>query len=372
MDKKQLENQYNNLRFESDNDKHEIRSDKALRMSGQNKGENNTESYKDSNDNNRDKDDSDQSKSDINNSNKDNSGKSIRDINNRDNSNSGSDNRDNSHSGSNKSDNRNNSINKSDNNNSDINDNNDNNNNNDNSKADRKSNEDEKIKQEKEDLKDKKINEYGQTILDNGSKDHKIHLLSIIGEIEGHEVLPQHNKTTKYEHVLPQLAAIEDSTEIDGLLILINTVGGDVEAGLAIAEMIASLSKPTVSLVLGGSHSIGVPLSVSADYSYIVPTASMIIHPVRMNGMVIGVTQTYEYIERIQDRIISFVVDHSKISYEDFKKLMLDTKQLAKDVGSILVGEETVQKGIIDEVGGIKDALAKINTMIDERKQKQD
>jgi len=226
----------------------------------------------------------------------------------------------------------------------------------------------EKVIKENEDLKDQKISEYGQTVLENGNREHKIHLLSIIGEIEGHECLPQHNKTTKYEHVLPQLAAIEDSSEIDGLLILINTVGGDVEAGLAIAEMIASLSKPTVTLVLGGSHSIGVPLAVSADYSYIVPTATMIIHPVRMNGTVIGVTQTFEYFEKIQDRIINFVVSHSKIDYNSFKNLMLDTSQLAKDVGSILVGVETVQKGIINEVGGIKEALRKINEMIDERK----
>lgn len=232
----------------------------------------------------------------------------------------------------------------------------------------RKDPESEKVEKRNEDLKDQKISEYGQTLLENGKREHKIHLLSIIGEIEGHECLPQHNKTTKYEHVLPQLAAIEDSNDIDGLLILINTVGGDVEAGLAIAEMIASLSKPTVSLVLGGSHSIGVPLAVSANYSFIVPTATMIIHPVRMNGTVIGVTQTFEYFEKIQDRIIRFVVDHSNIDYNSFRSLMLDTNQLAKDVGSILVGEETVKKGIIKEVGGIKDALAKINEMIEERK----
>lgn len=232
----------------------------------------------------------------------------------------------------------------------------------------RKDPESEKVEKQNEDLKDQKISEYGQTLLENGKREHKIHLLSIIGEIEGHECLPQHNKTTKYEHVLPQLAAIEDSNDIDGLLILINTVGGDVEAGLAIAEMIASLSKPTVSLVLGGSHSIGVPLAVSANYSFIVPTATMIIHPVRMNGTVIGVTQTFEYFEKIQDRIIRFVVDHSNIDYNSFRSLMLDTNQLAKDVGSILVGEETVKKGIIKEVGGIKDALAKINEMIEERK----
>lgn len=227
----------------------------------------------------------------------------------------------------------------------------------------------ENIEKENEDLQDRKISEYGQTVLEKGSREHKIHLLSIIGEIEGHECLPQHNKTTKYEHVLPQLAAIEDSTDIDGLLILINTVGGDVEAGLAIAEMIASLSKPTVSLVLGGSHSIGVPLAVSTDYSYIVPSATMIIHPVRMNGTVIGVTQTFEYFEKIQDRIINFVVTHSKIDYNNFRDLMLDTHQLAKDVGSILVGEETVRKGIIDEVGGIKEALSKINELIDAKRE---
>jgi ATP-dependent protease ClpP protease subunit len=218
----------------------------------------------------------------------------------------------------------------------------------------------EKEQKEKEELDDGKIREYGQTTLVNEQRKSKIHLLSIIGEIEGHECLPQHNKTTKYEHVLPQLAAIEDSADIDGLLILINTVGGDVEAGLAIAEMIASLSKPTVSLVLGGSHSIGVPLAVSSNYSYVVPTATMIIHPVRMNGTIIGVSQTFEYFEKIQDRILSFIVNHSKIDRETLKGLMLNTSQLAKDVGSILVGKEAVEKGIIDEVGGIKEALNKL------------
>jgi ATP-dependent protease ClpP protease subunit len=218
----------------------------------------------------------------------------------------------------------------------------------------------EREQKEKEELDDDKIREYGQTTLVNEKRKSKIHLLSIIGEIEGHECLPQHNKTTKYEHVLPQLAAIEDSEDIDGLLILINTVGGDVEAGLAIAEMIASLSKPTVSLVLGGSHSIGVPLAVSSDYSYVVPTATMIIHPVRMNGTIIGVSQTFEYFEKIQDRILSFIVNHSKIDRETLKGLMLNTSQLAKDVGSILVGKEAVEKGIIDEVGGIKEALNKL------------
>jgi ATP-dependent protease ClpP protease subunit len=221
----------------------------------------------------------------------------------------------------------------------------------------------EREQKEKEELDDGKIREYGQTTLVNEQRKSKIHLLSIIGEIEGHECLPQHNKTTKYEHVLPQLAAIEDSSDIDGLLILINTVGGDVEAGLAIAEMIASLSKPTVSLVLGGSHSIGVPLAVSAQYSFIVPTATMIIHPVRMNGTVIGVSQTYDYFEKIQERILNFVSSHSKIEKEELKRLMQNTNQLAKDVGSILIGDETIKEGIIDEVGGIKEALRKLYQM---------
>lgn len=228
----------------------------------------------------------------------------------------------------------------------------------------------EKVKKDTENLKDQKIQQFGQTTLENNENNVKIHLITIIGEVEGHECLPQHNKTTKYEHLLPQLAAIEDSKEIDGVMILINTVGGDVEAGLAIAEMIASLSKPTVTLVLGGSHSIGVPLAVSSKYSFIVPTATMIIHPVRMNGTVIGVAQTYEYFEKIQDRILSFIVNHSKIEYEEAKSLMLATKQLAKDVGSILVGKEAVEKGIIDEVGGIDAALKKLNQMIEENKAK--
>lgn len=229
-----------------------------------------------------------------------------------------------------------------------------------------------KKKKETEELIDRKITDLGQMTLEKNEKDLKIHLLSIIGEIEGHECLPQQNKTTKYEHVLPQLAAIEDSAEIDGLLVLLNTVGGDVEAGLAIAEMIASLSKPTVTLVLGGSHSIGVPLATSADYSFIVPTGTMIVHPVRMNGMVIGVMQTFEYIERIQDRILNFVVDHSRISYKNLKALMLDTSQLTKDIGSILVGKEAVEKGIIDEVGGINQALAKLNELAVIKKEKNE
>ncbi len=231
--------------------------------------------------------------------------------------------------------------------------------------------ENEKTKQDSQKARDDRISEIGQTTLDKNSKKVRIHLLTIIGEIEGHEALPSQNKSTKYEHVLPQLAAIEDSDEIDGLLLLLNTVGGDVEAGLAIAEMIASLSKPTVSLVLGGSHSIGVPLAVSTQYSFIVPTATMIVHPVRMNGTVIGVRQTYEYIEKIQDRILSFISNHSKISYDEVKKLMLNTEQLVKDFGSILVGKDAVDQGIIDEIGGIDVALKKLTEMIEERKQSQ-
>lgn len=232
-------------------------------------------------------------------------------------------------------------------------------------------NQSEKDKKEEQDLENKQINEYGQIMLDGNKQDHKIHLITIIGEIEGHECSAPSHKTTKYEHILPQLAAIEDSKEVDGVLILINTVGGDVEAGLAIAEMIASISKPTVSLVLGGSHSIGVPLATSADYSFIVPTGTMIIHPVRVTGMVIGVAQSFEYMERIQDRIINFVVAHSHIDYLHMKDLMLDTTQLTKDIGSILVGRQAVEKGIIDDVGGIQDALKKLYGMIEEKKTAQ-
>lgn len=227
---------------------------------------------------------------------------------------------------------------------------------------------DEKKKKETEQSTDEKIKETGQLTLDENPSKYKIHLLSIIGEVEGHENLPSINKTTKYEHVLPQLAKIEDDDNIDGLLVLINTVGGDVEAGLAIAEMIASLSKPTVSLVLGGSHSIGVPLATSSQYSFLVPTATMIIHPVRMTGMVIGVAQTYDYFEMIQNRILSFVSEHSSIEYDQLKALMLNNKMLTKDIGTILVGKEAVDYGIINEVGGIKEALNKLYEMIGDYK----
>ena len=195
------------------------------------------------------------------------------------------------------------------------------------------------------------VTELGQT------RQGSIHCLSIIGQIEGHQILPEDVKTTKYEHVLPTLAAIEESPEITGLLILLNTVGGDVEAGLAIAELIAGMSTPTVSLVLGGGHSIGVPLAVAAKRSFIAPTASMTIHPVRINGLVIGAPQTYEYLAGMQERIVSFVTAHSRISRRDYTRLMSDTRKLANDVGTILSGEEAVQCGLIDQMGTLSDAL---------------
>lgn len=218
--------------------------------------------------------------------------------------------------------------------------------------------------QEVEETKEERIKESGQLTLSENKEKERIHLVSIIGEIEGHEVLGSNSKTTKYEHILPGLAAIEDSDEIDGVLVLINTMGGDVEAGLAIAEMLASLSKPTVSLVLGGSHSIGVPIAVSCDYSFIVPTATMVIHPVRTNGVVIGVRQSFDYFKQIQERITSFVSNHCKITEERIETLMMETKVLTKDLGTILVGEKCVSEGIIDEVGGIKEAIKKLHEMI--------
>lgn len=218
---------------------------------------------------------------------------------------------------------------------------------------------------EKEIHEEERIKESGQLTLTENNENEEIHLLSIIGEIEGHENLSGNSKTTKYEHVLPKLAAIEDSREIKGVLVLLNTMGGDVEAGLAIAEMIASLSKPTVSLVLGGSHSIGLPIAVSTDYSFVVPTGTMVIHPVRMNGMVIGVPQTFDYFKQIQDRIAGFVCNHCHIKKERFEELMMETGFLTKDVGSILVGQMAVDEGIIDEVGGIKDALAKLHELME-------
>ena len=228
----------------------------------------------------------------------------------------------------------------------------------------------EKIEAERH--RSEKIEESGQATLDRNDKNRTIHLISIIGEVEGHDNLGSNSKTTKYEHILPQLAAIEDSEEIGGVLVLLNTMGGDVEAGLAIAEMLASLSKPTVSLVLGGSHSIGVPIAVSCDYSFIVPTGTMVIHPVRMNGMVIGVPQTFEYFKLIQDRITGFVCKHCKISRTKLEELMMETGFLTKDVGSILVGEEAVNHGIIDEVGGIDRAICRLRKMIEGDRKRDD
>lgn len=193
-----------------------------------------------------------------------------------------------------------------------------------------------------------------------------IHCMTIIGQIEGHILLPPQNKTTKYEHVIPQLVGIEENDEVDGLLLILNTVGGDVEAGLAIAEMIASMSKPTVSLVLGGGHSIGVPMAVSTNRSYIAQSATMTIHPLRLSGMIIGVPQTYEYFDKMQERVVQFVSSHSRVTKERFRELMLKTGELANDVGTVLFGEEAVKNGLIDEVGGLSEALSKLYQLIEE------
>ena len=210
------------------------------------------------------------------------------------------------------------------------------------------------------------ILEFGSSLIQ--SKRGTIHVLTIVGQIEGHQVLPPTSKSTKYEHVMPLLALVEESDEIDGLLVLLNTVGGDIEAGLGIAELIASMSKPTVSLVLGGGHSIGVPLAVSAKRSFIAPSAAMTIHPVRLNGLVIGVPQTFYYFERIQERITQFVTANSGIKREDFTKLMLQTGELAADVGSVIYGEEAVELGLIDEIGGLSDALTCLHKRSEQRK----
>ena len=203
------------------------------------------------------------------------------------------------------------------------------------------------------------------------SADGKIHCLSIIGQIEGHYILPEGQKATKYEHLIPLLVDVEESREIDGLLIVLNTMGGDVEAGLALAEMIASMKKPTVSLVLGGGHSIGVPLAACAKRSFIVPSATMTIHPVRINGLVIGVPQTFHYFDEMQKRIISFICDHSNASPEKIRELMMRPDELATDVGSIIDGDEAVKYGIIDKVGGLSDALNELKEMIKAYKNKK-
>ena len=201
---------------------------------------------------------------------------------------------------------------------------------------------------------------------------HKIYCLTIIGQVEGHYILSSQNKTTKYEHVIPQLVAIEEDPEIDGLLILLNTVGGDVEAGLAIAELIAGMKKPTVSLVLGGGHSIGVPLAVAAKKSFIARSASMTIHPVRMNGLMLGVQQTFDYFQKMQDRITRFVTQNSNISPERFNSLSTNTQELVMDIGTVLDGEEAVKEGLIDELGSLSDSIKSLYDMIDNNKNIQD
>src|SRR6185312_12801542 len=200
----------------------------------------------------------------------------------------------------------------------------------------------------------------GQTAVPTPGESN-VYCLTIIGQIEGHLVLPPQNKTTKYEHLIPQLVAAEQNPKIEGVMIILNTVGGDVEAGLAIAEMIATLSKPTVTLVLGGGHSIGVPIAVSADYSIIAPTATMTIHPIRLNGLVIGVPQTFEYLDKMQDRVSNFILHHSKISESKLKELMFTTGDLARDIGTTVIGKDAVEYGLIDAVGGVGDAIIFLN-----------
>ncbi len=207
--------------------------------------------------------------------------------------------------------------------------------------------------------------------VDIGNRRGKIHCLSIIGEIEGHTILPPQSKTTKYEHVIPHLLKVEEDETIDGLLILLNTVGGDVEAGLAIAEMISSMKKPTVSIVLGGGHSIGVPLAVASKYSMIVPSATMTIHPIRTTGMVIGVPQSFQYFNKVQERLISFVVKNSNIKEKRLKELMMETSKIPNDMGTILFGEEAVECGLIDKVGGISDAIEKIYKLAKTKKSQK-
>ena len=211
--------------------------------------------------------------------------------------------------------------------------------------------------------------EFGSDLTKNGK--YNIYTLTIIGQVEGHQVLPDNAKTTKYEHVLPLLAGIEESDEIDGLLLLLNTVGGDIEAGLAIAEMVAGMKKPTVSLVLGGGHSIGIPLAVCTKKSFITPTASMTVHPVRMTGLVVGAPQTFRYFQRIREQIADFVTANSGISKEKFEGYMMATGEMATDVGTILYGKEAVASGLIDKLGGLNDALTALHRMIDKRKTRK-
>jgi ATP-dependent protease ClpP protease subunit len=237
-----------------------------------------------------------------------------------------------------------------------------------------KNNTSEEKSEEKSEDKSNRTSE--QRIIDTGSiltgdGRHVIHCLTIIGQIEGHTILPSQDKTTKYEHVIPQLIAIEESPEIDGLLIILNTVGGDVEAGLALAELIAGMRKPTVSIVLGGGHSIGVPLAVAAKHSFIVPSATMTIHPVRMNGLMLGVPQSMDYLQRMQQRITKFITDHSHISPERMNELSMNTKELVLDVGTVLDGNQAVKEGIVDSLGSLSDAIDCLYGMIDEKRKQE-
>lgn len=209
------------------------------------------------------------------------------------------------------------------------------------------------------------VEDTGSVTTDNGK--HRIHCMTIIGQVEGHYVLPADTKSTKYEHVIPQLVAVEESTEIEGVLLILNTIGGDIEAGLALAELIAGMKKPTVSLVLGGGHSIGVPLAVSVDYSFIVPSATMTIHPVRVNGLVLGVPQAFNHFQRMQERIVQFVCGHSAMSAQRFRDLCMRTNELATDVGSVLDGKTAVDEGLIDRLGSLHDALDMLYKMIEEK-----
>ena len=211
------------------------------------------------------------------------------------------------------------------------------------------------------------VEDSGAVTTDNGQ--HRIHCMTIVGQIEGHYVLPSETKATKYEHMIPQLVAVDESREVDGLLLLLNTVGGDIEAGLALAELIAGMKKPTVSLVLGGGHSIGVPLAVAARRSFIVPSATMTIHPVRINGLVLGVPQAFTHFQRMQERIIDFVCTHSRMTPDRFAELCMNTGELATDVGSVLDGEEAVREGLIDRLGSLRDALDALTAMIEEERQ---
>lgn len=226
--------------------------------------------------------------------------------------------------------------------------------------------EEEKLK--KEQAKVSEIKELGTNNMTG--PDQSIQILPIIGQIEGHVVLPPQTKATKYEHIIPQLISMEQNDKVKGILIVLNTVGGDVEAGLAISEMICSLSKPTVSIVIGGGHSIGVPLATSADYSFITPSATMIVHPVRMNGFVIGVAQTFHYFKKMQERINNFIVRTSKIDKDELERMMLKSDELLNDMGTILIGQQAVECGLIDNVGGIKDALDKLDELIREKQEK--